>query len=121
MSDEESPVDPKALAPVDRYAESLLYDFSKFLTTLSLLSLGGVLSLTQAANRADVKLFNIALVLGTISLAGVLALSTANGLVEARAAGSEPKPHLRRWIQGAMALLCIGMGGFIMMWWDNQG
>ena len=119
MTDDGALADPKTEAPGERYAESLLYDFAKFLTTLSLLALGGVLTLTQAVDRADIKLFNIVLVLGSIALAGVLAMSTANALVDARSAGREPHPALRTMIKAAMALLGVGTGGFLMIWLDT--
>ena len=70
MNDESELADPRTVAPDLRYGETLLYDFSKFMTTLSLLALGGVLTLIQAADRADVPLVNILLVLGTIAAPG---------------------------------------------------
>ena len=50
----ESRVDPRDHAPAQHYGETLLYDLAKFLTTLSLLAIGGILSLTQAAARGAV-------------------------------------------------------------------
>ena len=119
MTEDSEIADPKAVAPDLRYGETLLYDFSKFLTTLSLLALGGVLTLTQAADRADVKLHNIILVLVSIALAGILSMTTANALVNARAAGKEPHVHLPKVIKAAMAFLGIGTGGFLMIWLDR--
>jgi hypothetical protein len=119
MNEESEIVDPKGTAPDHRYGETLLYDFSKFLTTLSLLALGGVLTLTQAADRAEVPLHNIIAVLGSIALAGILSIATANALVEARSAGKEPHRRLGIQIKAAMVLLGIGTGGFIHMWWDT--
>ena len=118
MSDESEIVDPKAAVSHDRYGETLLYDFAKFLTTMSLLALGGMLTLVQTADRSDVKLFNIILVLSAIAVAGILSISTASSLVDARAAGKEPHPQLKTMIKAAMALLGIGTGGFLMMWVD---
>lgn len=118
MSDDSNIGDPKTVAPDGLYGESLLYDFSKFVTTLSLLALGGVLSLTQAADRSDVKLVNILLVLGSISLAGVLALSVASTLAASRSAGTEPPRWPGKAIRAAMGLLGVGTGAFLMIWWD---
>jgi len=117
MSDEGELVDPKT-APHHHYGETLLYDFAKFLTTMSLLALGGVLTLVQTAPRSDVKLFTIIFVLMAIALAGILSISTASSLVDARSAGKEPHPQLRTMVKAAMALLGIGTGGFLMMWLD---
>ncbi len=118
MNEESEIVDPKAAASRDRYGETLLYDFAKFLTTMSLLALGGVLTLVQTADTSDVKLFNIIFVLSAIALAGILSISTASSLVDARAAGKEPLPQLKTVVKVAMALLGIGTGGFLMMWLD---
>jgi hypothetical protein len=119
VNDDSEIVDPKSAAPDGRYGETLLYDFAKFLTTLSLFALSGVLALTQAADRSDVKLFNMLMVLGAIALAGILSISTANALVDARSTGKEPHPRLASVIKAAMGLLGVGTGGFIYMWWDS--
>ena len=118
MIEDTEKVDPKSVAPEDRYGETLLYDFAKFLTTMSLLALGGVLTLTQTADRSDIKLFNIILVLGAIATAGILSFVTANALVDARAAGREPQPYLKKMIKAAMACLGVGTGAFLMIWLD---
>ena len=119
MIDEETRGDPRNAAPPDAYGETLLYDYAKHLTTLALLAIGGVLTVTQTANRADVKPPVIAIVLGAIAIAGILAFSTANGLVAARSTGKEPPPGLPRLLRIATGFLGMGTGGFLMMWWDS--
>ena len=119
MTDEETSADPKALATPDTYGETLLYDYAKHLTTLSLLAIGGVLTVTETANRADVKPPIVAIVLGAIALAGILAFSTANGLVAARSRGKDPPEGLPTLLKIATAFLGMGTGGFLMMWWDS--
>lgn len=116
--EEESKVDPKSLAGSAHFGEALVYDFAKFLTSLSLLALGGVLSLTQAANKQDVKPVTIAFVLGTIALAGALSTSVASRLVDA-AAFDKPAKRSRAYLVAAVSLLGIGTGGFLAMWWDT--
>ena len=49
MNDDDHRINPRDHADGDRYGETLLYDFAKFLTTLSLLLLGGMLTLSTAA------------------------------------------------------------------------
>lgn len=117
MIDEETRIEAKPDA--DRYGESLLYDFAKFLTTLSILALGGVLTLTQTADRTDIKTFNIMLAIGAIALAGTLAVTTANSIAYARASAQELPRNLHRYIVAAMALLGMGMGVFLYMWMDT--
>lgn len=118
MSDEEGLVRP-AEAPDRRYGETLLYDFAKFLTTLSLIAMGGVLTLNEAAKPGEIRVQNLALVVIAIGSAGVLALSTANDLVKARAAGREPSRRLSGMLQWAMGLLGIAGGAFLAMYLDT--
>ena len=117
MMEEETRLEPKPDA--DRYGESLLYDFAKFLTTLSILALGGVLTLTQTANRSDIKTFNIVMAIGAIALAGTLVVTTANSIAYARASAQDLPRSLYRYIVASMALLGMGMGVFLFMWMDT--
>jgi len=117
--DDESRVDPREHAGEDRYGETLLYDFAKFLTTLSLLVLGGMLTLSSAARQGDLKLFNIVFVSAAVAFAGVCAFSTANSLVDARSKGRQPSPHLPTVMKIATGLIGVGVGGFLMMWLDT--
>ena len=117
--DEGHRIAPRDHAEGDRYGETLLYDFAKFLTTLSLLVLGGMLTLSTAARSGDLKLFNIIFVTVAIALAGMAAFVTANALVDARASGREPSAMLPKLMKFATGLLGIGLGGFLAMWLDS--
>ena len=119
MIEEDAKVDPRHLAPIDQYGESLLYDFAKFLTTLSLLALGGVLTLADTADQADVKTLNIILVTVVIASAGLIAMLTANAIAYARAAGGPSPARLHRFVGASMALLCVGLGMFLFLWMDK--
>lgn len=118
IEQDETRVVPSKHAGSEHYGESLLYDFAKFLTTLSLLILGGMLTLSGTASAGDLKFFNIVFVSGAIALAGILAFSIANALVTARAVGTEPPSYLTKLLKGAMGLIGLGTGGFLMMWLD---
>ena len=120
MTDEEGTFDPKKAASEVHYGESLLYDFAKFFTTLSLLVIGGILTVTATADPADVKPVIVACVLATIALAAILSVSVAHALVEARSEGRAPREGLHRLMKGATGLLGAGAGGFLMMWWDSM-
>ena len=115
---EETSVDPKALATPGTYGETLLYDYAKHLTGLSLLALGGVLSITQATDSAEIKTSVISLVVVFLALAGVMAFSTASSLVAARAVGTPPKPYLPKVVRAATGSFGVGMGAFLAMWLD---
>jgi hypothetical protein len=101
-----------------RYGETLLYDYSKFLTTLSLLALGGVLSLSQAGGMANVDSRNLALVLISIVIGGASGVQVSSGIVNARAGGREPSKWLRWWLYLGIAGLSIGTGSFLTIFWD---
>ena len=120
MSDDEGgPVDLRREAGDAHYGESLLYDFAKFMTTLSLLLLGGMLTLSGAAKAGDLKLINILFVSVAIAVSGMCAFATAYGIADARSRGREPARYLRTQMQVANACAGIGIGGFLMMWLDT--
>ena len=119
IEDDDRRLSPRDQADGDRYGESLLYDFAKFLTTLSLLVLGGMLTLSAAARQGDLKLFNLVFVTVAIALAGMTAFITANSLVDARATGREPSASLPKLMKFATGLIGIGLGGFLAMWLDS--
>lgn len=114
---EEGLVDPAQAADA-RYGETLLYDFAKFLTTLALIALGGVLTLGQASAPGTIKPLNLTITAIAIVLAGTLSLTVAHELVTARNTGREPR-RLRAMLNIALALLGLGAGGFLGMYLDT--
>jgi hypothetical protein len=120
VSDEmESKVDVREHAPEDQYGETLLYDFAKMMTSLSLIVLGGVLSLAGTQQAADIPLFSLVLTSGSIAMAGMLALSTVYAIVEARAKNRQPTTRLLLLIKAANFLLGVGLGGFMIIWLES--
>jgi hypothetical protein len=119
MSDDDGRISPRDHAEPKHYGETLLYDFAKFITTLSLLALGAMLTISQAARAGDVKIPIILFVSAAIGFAGVLSFLTAAGLAEARATGRDPDPRLPKYLKLAIGLLALGIGGFMMMWVDS--
>jgi hypothetical protein len=115
--DMERSTDPGHEDPRD--GEGLLYDLAKFLTTLSLLALGGVLTIADSADTNDIPLFNIALITIALSLAAVLSVATASSIAIARWSGQENKSNFARYVQATIALLGVGLGMFFFMWIDK--
>ena len=103
----------------DRYRESLLYDLAKFLTTLSLLAIGGVLTIADAADPADIKRGNIIMITLALSSAAVIAASTASTIAVDRWAAKPIRPNMHLYIIATVALLGMGLGMFIFMWFDK--
>jgi len=110
MSDEETP----GVAPEPTEAETLQYDFLKFLTTLAILVLGGVLSL--APSKEHLPRGSLVMVMIMVSMAGAVAAIGADGIVAARIA-KRPLGRFARLSRGiAMGLLGAGTGFFLSIW-----
>jgi hypothetical protein len=95
---------------------ALHYDFAKFLTTLSLVALGGVLGLTEKVDPSLAKPAIVGFVAGTIALAGVAALSAAANIAGVRAGKSARSLSPKINLMIAMLLLGMGAGGFVVLW-----
>lgn len=117
MIEDDAELDPRA--EDERYAESLLYDQGKFLTTLSLLAVGGVLTIADTADSADIKPAAIIMVTCVLFLAAVLAASTASTIAFDRSSGRPTKRYLHYYILATVALLGMGLGMFVFMWIDK--
>ena len=119
MMDDDKQLDLLHEADRDRYAEGLLYDQGKFLTTLSLLAVGGVLTIADSADSADIKPTSIIMVTCVLFLAAVLAASTSATIAFDRSSGKPMKRHLHYYILATVSLLGMGLGMFIFMWIDK--
>jgi hypothetical protein len=119
VTDDESSVDPRAHANPDTYGETLLYDFSKFLTTLSLLILGAVLTLLKESARGQIKPVIVGLIIGSVSVAAILSISAASNLALSRWTAGTPSRFLQHYLKGSYFLLSFGTGVFIFIWWKT--
>ena len=99
-------------------SELLLYDFFKHLTSLTLLTLGGVLAIAQAADKTDVKPTMLIIVLLVISAAGVCSFVGAGEIVRKRYTGSSSH-NLEFYRKAAPALLSLGVGMFLGVYVDS--
>ena len=118
IEDIDTRVEPRDHAPDRHYGETLLYDLAKFLTMLALLTLGGILSLTEVAPEGAYRPTWLLLALGGVALAGVLSFGVAFSLADARSGHREPSRRLALALHGATAFLGLGTGGFVWMWWN---
>jgi hypothetical protein len=115
IEEDESKVKPVAGSP--NYGETLLYDYSKYLTTMSLLALGGVLSLSQSDSLREVKPFNLGLAIGALVIGGISAFSVSFEIVTSRAKGEKPSRWARSAMSIALAGIGLGLGAFINIFW----
>ena len=121
MIDDDSSVDPKSVADEEHFDEALLYDFAKFLTTLALLALGGVLTVTQTADKAIAKPPVVAVVVGFIALSGICSVSAAGKIakVSLRTRAAMERFTARHYLMAAVMFLGMGAGGFLTLWWKT--
>ena len=103
----------------DNDGELLLYDFFKHLTSLVLLTLGGVLVVAQAADPKDVKPGIVIAVLIIISASGICAFGGSSEIVRARYTGSVPRKGLDFYRRAAPILLALGVGMFLSLFVDS--
>ena len=115
MTEDESSI--ATVRPDD--GDLLQYDFFKHLTSLALLTLGGVLILAEKASEANVKSHLVLTVLVLISGAGVCAFSGASEIVRSRQTKTPPLPTLKFYRMAAPALLGIGVGMFLTLFADS--
>ena len=118
MIDDESSVDPKSVADEAHFDEALLYDFAKFMTTLALLALGGMLTLIQTAGTHVAKKPVLAFVGGSIALAGICAVNAAMKLAKVGAPRRKGLSAQTLLLVG-VGLLGMGTGGFLFLWWKT--
>ncbi|HYI42359.1 MAG TPA: hypothetical protein VD768_01895 [Sphingomicrobium sp.] len=99
-------------------AELLLYDFFKFLTSMSLLTLGGMLAISQSVDRGDIAPFALIVVLLIISGGGISSFVGAGEIVKQRYTGS-PSRSLEFHRKAAPSMLAIGIGMFLGVYVDT--
>jgi hypothetical protein len=103
MTDEDDGV-PGQLHQGD--GDLLLYDFFKHLTSLALLTLGGVLIVLKDVDPKDVKPIMVIIDIAVVSLSGILAFSGSSEIVKARYTGVAPGrslEFLRRAAPGTLS------------------
>ena len=94
-------------------AESLSYDFFKHLTSLSILVLGGVLTLSQEVFSESVEDWQMFAVAGMIALGGLIALQCQSDIVQV-ARGKKSSSSVLRWGHRiAPAFFGAGIGVFL--------
>ncbi|HEY0148408.1 MAG TPA: hypothetical protein VGB70_05330 [Allosphingosinicella sp.] len=94
-------------------SDALLYDWFKHLTSLSLLTLGGVLSLSQIAKGDSFYKWGLLGSLIAVGLAAVLAFTGASQIVRSRASSTPLPAGVLAYEKGAEAALALGVGAFL--------
>ena len=111
--------DDKPPSDRDNDSELLLYDFFKYLTSLVLLTLGGLLIVMKDFDPKDVKPTMVLIDIVVISAAGIAAFSGASEIMRGRYLGNSRRPSLKFIARAAPALLAMGIGLFLAMFMDS--
>jgi hypothetical protein len=97
----------------------LLYDYSKHLLSLALISIGGVITLAQSSVGKTIPPKDIGVVVVILALSGVAALSCSAAVLDARQKSAPLGKSASYMHQAAMTLLGVGFGWFLMSWLNN--
>ena len=100
-----------------RDAELLLYDYFKHMTTLSLVTLGGVLSIPQATGVA-LSIRELLPAAGLIALGGAFSLYAMEAIIKARLDGRAVSRGMR-WTRLIVSVsFGVGVGAFLGQFTD---
>ena len=97
-----------------RDGSELLYDYFKHMTSLSLITLGGVLTLSQTRSL-ELKPFSLGMVVIFLTAGGVSGFIGMDEIVKARFEGEDPPGRVRRYRAFCQAAFGIGVGGFLSL------
>ena len=116
-----APIDSESVLPSsDREGVMMLYDWFKHMTTLSLVTLGGMLGILQSG-QSDVRPGMLGAMLIAVALAGILGFDGLNRLLVAELAG-KPVPAALTWSRRvAMTSYGLGVGAFLSLIVESFG
>jgi len=115
MSDEETVTPAKQVDPGPD-TDILLYDYSKFLLTTTLLAFGGVLTLSGSDKAEAIKPATLVVVLVSLAISGFSSISAIAEVITARRKET-PLPRRAWWMHTlAVAGLGAGVGAFSFIW-----
>jgi hypothetical protein len=117
MTDDQSESSPSAVA--DRDGDGYRYDFFKYLTSLSLLTLAGAFTISQNDGALEeIGRTTLAVVMGTVALAAVASFMGASEIVRVKSGGTPVGRRVDLLAQAAPGIYCLGVGGILMMFLD---
>lgn len=102
-----------AAAPEMADGATFLYDFFKHLTSLSVLTLGGVLAISTGADANGTSRASMIAVVVLVGIAALLAFSGTSEIVRQKTTGEIRDKSLAFYRVGAPMALSLGVGGFL--------
>jgi hypothetical protein len=99
-------------------ATLLLYDWFKHMTTLSLITLGGLLSILQG-NKADVRPGFLEAIIVLIAVGGLIGFDGQSRILKAELA-NQPLPSMLKWFRSvAVWSYALGVGLFLSLFVES--
>ena len=100
-------------------ADSYLYDFFKFLTSLSVLTLAAIFTVSQLHGAMQrVGKLSFGFILACVAVAGMLSFMGASELVRTKLGGKPGWSKIEFFRKAAPLAYALGVGGFLMMFVD---
>jgi hypothetical protein len=116
IEDEELPARASAR---EREGDGYAYDFFKFLTSLSLLTLAGIFAISQMQNAlGEIGKVTLIATMATVAAGGIASFIGVNQIVIGKTTGTDESRKIKLLMKLAPALYCIGVGGALMMFLD---
>ena len=99
-----------------RDKDALLYDYSKHILSLALLGIGGIVSLTQSPVGQRIARMEVIMMICLFAASGACALTCTEAILRAR--WDDAATPRKAWLssRGAMLLLGMGVGAFMINW-----
>jgi len=117
MNDDQGESSAAALG--DRDGDGYRYDFFKYLTSLSLLTLAGAFAISQNEGALEeIGKTTLAVVMGTVALAAIASFMGASEIVRVKSGGTPAGRRVDLLAKAAPAIYCLGVGGILMMFLD---
>ena len=102
-------------------AENLSYDFFKNLTSLSILALGGVLTLSEKVFGDSINTVQMFIAAGFFAVSGIVALQCQSDIVQVARGKKAPTAWLRWGHRLVPGLLGGGVGIFLLILAEAMG
>src|SRR4028118_1549711 len=99
-----------------RDRENLLYDYSKHLLSLALISIGGIITIAKTPLGKQIDGKQVGAVIVLLAICGACSLLCSGSVLDARLKGRPLPKGARYAYQFAMLFLGAGFGVFLMNW-----
>lgn len=110
----------KNVGPVQPHeADGYAYDYFKFLTSLSLLTLAGIFAISQMDGAMEqIGKGSLIAIMATVAAGGIASFMGVGQIVHAKTSGIDSARKIAGLLKAAPALYCVGLGASLWMFLD---